>query len=82
MKLKARKLRKTKSKIRPPTRILPLNEEGGCHGKNAKLPPTNFFIFYYRLKRVKMPLRGQPTMRKRSLQRWDSNKARLSPQKI
>ena len=28
-----------------------------------------------------MPLRGQPTIRERSLQRWDSNKARRSPQK-
>ena len=28
-----------------------------------------------------MPLRGQPTIQERSLQKWDSNKARLSPQK-
>ena len=28
-----------------------------------------------------MSLRRQPTIRERSLQRWDSNKARLSPQK-
>lgn len=43
MKLKARKIRKTKSKIKLPTRIPPLNEEGGYHGKNPKLPPTIFF---------------------------------------
>ena len=28
-----------------------------------------------------MPLRGQPAIRERLLQRWDSNKARLFPQK-
>jgi len=46
MKLNARKLRKTSSKIRLSTKIPPLNEEGECHGKNLKLPPTNFFNFY------------------------------------
>jgi len=50
MKLKARKLRKTKSKIRPPIRIPPLNEKDRCHGKNPKLPPTFFNYLLLALK--------------------------------
>ena len=44
MKLNARELKKTRSKIRPSTKILPLNEEEGCHGKNPTVSQTIFFF--------------------------------------